>query len=192
MKGKALHTFSYSSVGGFIVRVDVESPLTASEEMLLSRAVLHAANKLGSHGFKQFCDSYHYVEKWYTGALWWKKWHSRIVHNFKEPNGRTSSEVYEHLMNAEESLGQGSKGVADITLVIDRRNKRGVLGYTYPNSVKQWVYSWVLRTDYRKVAGNLIHEWCHKMGYTHAWKYNSTRKHTVPYAVGDFVSGTGR
>ena len=178
-----------NSFKGFTVKLTVETALTRDEELMLQRAVYHAAKKLGSGEFTNFCKSYFYTYKVKTSGFWfWAKYTTRTEHNFKHSLGRTSEEVYHHLMEAREALGYGTDRVADITLVVDRRNKRSVVGYTYPNSVKQWVYSWVLRTNYKRVAGNLVHEWCHKMGYDHAFRYNSTRKHSVPYAVGDFVA----
>jgi uncharacterized protein YjaZ len=95
-------------------------------------------------------------------------------------------------MAGKEVLREAKNYQADIVLRIDRRRRRGVLGYTYPSSIKQWIYSWFLKSDFKSVAGNLAHEWCHKMGYKHAYKYNSTRHHTVPYAVGDYVAGITR
>lgn len=170
----------------------VNDDFTIEEFNTLSRAVRHMAIKLGSEEFKNFCESYRYSFPICSGWLWWKKCVNRVVHNFKYSNGRSSAEVYKHLMGGKETLSDRVDGEADIVLVIDRRNKRNVIGYTYPNTVKQWVYSWFLKTDYKRVAGNLAHEWVHKMGYDHKFRYNSTRRHTVPYAVGDFVAEIGR
>jgi len=172
----------------FTVHLVCESDLSYDEALTLRRAVDHMAYKIGSLEFKKFCDSYRYSYQICSGMWWWKKCTTRIIHNFKKPNGRTSSEVYEHIIQANETLRNTKNGTADITLVVDRRNRRGVLGYTYPNSTKQWIYSWFLKSDYKRVAGNLAHEWCHKLGYDHAFRYNGTRRHTVPYAVGDFVA----
>ena len=38
-----------------------------------------------------------------------------------------------------------------------------------------------------QVAGNLTHEWLHKMGFTHDSAATSTRPYSVPYAVGYIV-----
>ncbi|MEE4245439.1 MAG: hypothetical protein V2I33_08515 [Kangiellaceae bacterium] len=179
------------SFNGFKVNLICESKLSDSEKLTLARAVRHMTQKLGSDEFKKFCWRYRYSFKVCNGwwRLAWRKCSVKLVHNFKYSSGRNSNEVWMHLLSGKEVLSsEGHDGEADIVLVVDRRNKRGVLGYTYPNSVKQWIYSWFLRSDYRKVAGNLAHEWCHKMGYGHNFRYNQTRKHTVPYAVGYFVA----
>ena len=69
-----------------------------------------------------------------------------------------------------------------------RRSKRNVLGYTYSNTKTQWVYNYFFTNGgIEDIAGNMVHEWVHKMGFGHASKNNSTRKYTVPYAVGYFV-----
>lgn len=176
----------------FTVKLVCESDLTTDEMITLHKATRHMAITLGGADFERFCRMYHYSYTTSTGYLWWAKRTRHIVEGFKLSEGRTGAQVHHHLMKGAEILRPDANNTADITLVVDRRNKRGVLGYTYPNSVKQWVYSWLLRTDYRRVAGNLAHEWCHKMGYGHEFRYNSTRKHTVPYAVGDFVGGIVR
>ena len=172
----------------FTVRVNVvNDDLSDEERNILNRAVRHMAIRLGSEDFRHFCGAYRYSYKVCSGWFW-RNCDTKTVHNFKYSQGRTSIEVYKHLMGGKETLSDRVDGEADIILVIDRRNKRGVIGYTYPNTSKQWIYSWFLKTDYKRVAGNLAHEWCHKMGYDHKFRYNSTRKHTVPYAVGDYVA----
>ena len=45
--------------------------------------------------------------------------------------------------------------------------------------------------DLAHVAGNLAHEWMHKLGYRHASRNNSTRIYTVPYGVGYLVRDIG-
>lgn len=150
------------------------------------------AEKLGSNKFRSFVLNYGYTKETSSGWLWWKKYHRKHFPNFKNNKNKSRADIYNDLMDGREILRSGTSGSADITLVIDRRNKRSVVGYTYANSPKQWIYSWVLQTNYKRVAGNLAHEWVHKMGYGHGRWYNSTRKHTVPYAVGDYVAEIAR
>ena len=71
---------------------------------------------------------------------------------------------------------------------LDKRYKKGVLGYTYPSTVKQWIYkSFFIDATYKEVSQNLTHEWMHKIGFGHPSKKTSTRKYSVPYACGYFV-----
>lgn len=188
------HEFS-ERVGNFRVCVRSMSEMTTDEQITLHKAVRHMAQKLGGQEFEDFCTSYSYDIVTTTGRLWWKKTASVRYLGFKYSNGRTREQVYTHLMGGQETLAQPMptpNNTADIELVIDRGRSWSAIGYTYPNTVKQWIYSWFLKSDYRRVAGNLAHEWCHKMGYGHEYRYNPTRQHTVPYAVGDFVAGIVR
>ena len=34
------------------------------------------------------------------------------------------------------------------------------------------------------IVGNVIHEYCHNIGFGHNVKNNPTRQYTVPYAIG--------
>ena len=38
-----------------------------------------------------------------------------------------------------------------------------------------------------EIAGNLAHEWMHKIGFDHDFNSTSRRPYSVPYAVGDLV-----
>ncbi len=174
------------------VNIKVHSDLTLEEEMMVMKAKRIMEARLNSQGFKQFCTDYKFTYTTHTGRLWWKKYTTHHQVGFKYPNGLSGAGVYQAIMNGAETLTPIVDGVANIELVIDRRNKRSVLGYTYPNTAKQWVYSWLLRTTPERLAGNLAHEWCHKLGFKHKHRYNSTRKHSVPYAVGDYIAGIQR
>ena len=128
---------------------------------------------------------------------WWKKCHtvkhSQFVDNHIMVEGKehvmSKEEIYMHLMAGEETLSEdGEDGEADIFMELDRRSSRNVLGYTYSNTTKQWIYnSFFTNGDDWDIAGNIVHEWVHKMGYGHAYKRTATRQYSVPYAVGYFV-----
>lgn len=177
---------------GFRVRLKVHSTLSVKEEVLLRQATRHMANAIGSEGFKSFCRNHAYTRTVCKGILWWKKCTVERVIGFESTNAPNGL-VYDTIMKAAEVLdARNPNYVADLELVIDRRNKRSVLGYTYPDTTKQWMYSWLLSTTYQRVAGNLAHEWAHKLGFTHTYRNTPNRKHSVPYAVGDFVAGIVR
>lgn len=180
--------FTHTSTSGvdFTVRVVCECKLDSKERTILDNAVRDFANKIGSKRFKNWVLNFSYQYKTYTGALWWRRYTTHTVNNFKFSKGLTRQQIYQKIITGSEVLQPQANRQADITLVIDNRNKRGVLGYTYPNSVKQWIYRWFLNTTYKSVSMNLRHEWMHKLGFDHRWRYNPTRKYTVPYAVGYF------
>jgi hypothetical protein len=156
------------------------------EKLELARA--HMERALSSRAFFEFCRDFSYEQKSCSGRLWWKKCTTSIVQEFRWNLEKSRKEIYNHLLCGEEKLTSGEDKEADIFLKIDRRRNRRVLGYTYPNTSWQWIYATFFgRADYREIAGNLAHEWCHKMGYQHEFKYNFLRQFTVPYAVGYFV-----
>lgn len=171
----------------FKVRLEAEN-FDPEDMDKLASSVIHMAEALGSDQFKEFVENYFYDETSCTGRLWWKKCSHVRRMNMRFNNGFTQSQIYEKLMSGKEDLRPESDNEADITLHLDKRNRRGVLGYTYANTTSQWVYNWFFTEgELEDVAGNVAHEWCHKMGFDHEYRYNSLRQHTVPYAVGYFV-----
>ena len=174
------------------LNLSIQSSISAEEELLLRRAARHIVECVNSEDFETFVLNYKYEYTVTTGSLWWKKYYKKCHEGFNWNDGKSNKDIYDSIMSGAESLREEVDNEIDIDLVVDRRNKRGVVGYTYPNSIKQWVYSWVLRTDHYKVSGNLVHEWCHKLGYGHTYRYNSTREYTVPYAIGRYVSNWKR
>jgi hypothetical protein len=100
----------------------------------------------------------------------------------------SKDEIYQAIIEAKEVIGDGkSDGVAQVYLNVDRRNKRGIVGYTYPSTKFQWVYSWVLkRYSPEQIAGNLGHEHAHKIGLGDSSFWKS--KDAITYIVGSFIS----
>ena len=65
---------------------------------------------------------------------------------------------------------------------------RSTIGYTYPDTLRIWINRRFFRS-FRpsQVAANLIHEYMHKLGFTHDYNNTPTRKFSVPYAVGRLI-----
>jgi hypothetical protein len=67
------------------------------------------------------------------------------------------------------------------------------VGYTTPGEMK--IY---LNTKFynpftpSEVAGNVFHEWTHKLGFEHATTYSAERDSTVPYAIGYLIRDLGK
>lgn len=163
----------------------------------IETAVKYIAEALGSEEFQDYMANFEYEQKICSGMWWWKKCrtvkHTQFVDNHIQKEGfkliLSKEEIYDHLMAGEERLSEdGEDGEADIFMELDRRSSRNVLGYTYSNTTKQWIYNnFFTNGDVWDIAGNITHEWVHKMGYGHAYKKTATRKYSVPYAVGYFV-----
>lgn len=170
------------------INLTVHSQLSPSEEVKLKQALRHAVSVLNSKEFEAFVKGFSYEYTACTGALWWKRCRKVVVNNFNWNGDLSNTQVYNKIMTGSETLRPEPDNEVDIDLVIDRRNKRGVLGYTYPNSIKQWIYAnFFARASYKEIAANLVHEYFHKLGFDHAFKYHHTRQFTVPYAGGYYV-----
>lgn len=66
------------------------------------------------------------------------------------------------------------------------------VGYTYANTKRIYVNTKFFNTNsVGSVAANLFHEWLHKVGFTHAVSYSTSRDYSVPYAIGRMISSVG-
>ena len=111
------------------------------------------------------------------------------VYNKKPPsydsnNGLTNTQIYDKLFAGAESLLPAVNYQMDLKVTM--YYKRGaVIGFTTPNSMivntNSKFHNYFTACD---IAGNLSHEWTHKMGFDHlsAKSYNS-----VPYSIGYLV-----
>jgi hypothetical protein len=96
-----------------------------------------------------------------------------------------SKGVLDFILSGSEILSPEKDGEADIALTIDRRTTESVIGYTYPATKMQWIYSKFFNSmDVAEIAGNLAHEYCHKLGFEHEFNPTALRQYTVPYAIG--------
>lgn len=98
--------------------------------------------------------------------------------------GMTNAKIYNVIINGAEILSPEIDNEADI--FVNAYKKRGaVVGYTYESTEKTWLNLKFFNTfNYSEIAGNLFHEWLHKLGFGHS----SANEHSsVPYAVGYLV-----
>lgn len=124
-----------------------------------------------------------------TGSLWWKKWYTS--QGFRWNNGDDRQTIYTKVLSGDE-MGTGSDQEIDVKITV-YTGDAGVLGYTNPGTLRTWINSKFLDTaSAAEIAGNLIHEYCHKTGYDHEYYYNSLRQYTVPYAIGYLVTEIAR
>lgn len=125
---------------------------------------------------------------------------------FRRSNKLSRLQIYNTFMSgndlfSNESIHDSNEiGDKDIDVWIHPyRTKPAVVGYTTPkthatwinlNKLDQWIERYSLRQDYLRayVAGNLAHEYCHNLGFTHG-RGGSTRANmrTVPYFIGNTV-----
>lgn len=104
---------------------------------------------------------------------------------FVDNNGLTNTQIYQKLLDGAEKMGNTSKNnTMDVELELYYA-ATSTVGYTYPNSTRIWMNTKYFN-NYTpiKVAGNLTHEWLHKLGFGHASSYSTSRNYSVPYAIG--------
>jgi hypothetical protein len=157
------------------------------------RAKLERARELfelavNSLEFRNKVLQYKHTVAWYTGRLWWKKWRYDEKLGFRETD-LSNEQIYAKIMSGSEYLSPQADKEADIKVTV-AAGSRGVIGWTNPHTPMQWISSWFINSrsvDSVEVAGNLSHEWMHKLGFDHAFNYYSGREDTVPYAVGEII-----
>lgn len=106
--------------------------------------------------------------------------------------GLTNAQIYQKILDAKETLHPEVDHEMDMELEL-YYSSRNVVGYTYPNSIRIW-----MNTKYfnvyspSEVAGNVFHEWTHKLGFDHASSYSVSRDSSVPYALGYIMRDLGK
>lgn len=100
----------------------------------------------------------------------------------------TPTQVFQDIEKAQENYKEGTEGVMD--LYLDSYYQRSsTVGYT---SVKdKFIHmNRYIQNSYtsEKTAGNIFHEWMHKLGYDHSSRHNVYRPHSVPYKLGYLVA----
>lgn len=104
---------------------------------------------------------------------------------FVDNKGLTNEQIYQIVINGSETLIPGNNNQMDLELELYTSNFTSTVGYTYPNVTKIW-----MNTKYfnsytpAQVAGNVFHEWTHKIGFDHASSYSKARDYSVPYGLG--------
>lgn len=109
------------------------------------------------------------------------------VKTFVDNQGLTNIQIYNKFLQGAEKLTPARNNAMDAELELYYENTN-TIGYTYPNTKRIW-----MNTKYfnnytsSQVAGNLTHEWMHKLGFTHTASYTTSRSYSVPYAVGYII-----
>lgn len=100
------------------------------------------------------------------------------------PGNMTNKDMLDLIMSGKDMFGEADNDI-DIDIKLYTKNWSKVIGYTYYTSIKTWINRKFFRQyTVAKIAGNIVHEALHNVGFKHSYKYNTRRKNTVPYAVG--------
>ncbi len=109
---------------------------------------------------------------------------------FHQNEGLSNEQIYQQLMDAREHLMPETPGVVNLDLSLYtpkwwQVTQRNVVGYTNPDSMRIYMNTKFFRKfTADEVAGNMTHEWIHKMGFSHDFNDNPDRPFSVPYAIG--------
>ncbi len=137
---------------------------------------------MNSDQFKQRVLNYSYIDS-----------SNSVISNFKSPYSGdkyfTRQEIYDYIMSGADDFDKEKDGDIDLYCGLYYKRWSSAIGYT---DGTRWHYMNTRffgdLSDHAEVAGNVSHEYMHKLGFTHAYKYNHTREHTVPYAIGYILS----
>lgn len=67
-----------------------------------------------------------------------------------------------------------------------------VIGFTYPSTAMTWINRRFFKImSIASIIGNVTHEYMHKLGYDHPFRWTTTRKDSVPYAYGYITTNIG-
>lgn len=122
---------------------------------------------------------------------------NRIV-NFKNTAGErafasnkklTNEQIYANFMEGKETLQPSTEGEMNFFISMYYKRWSKVIGWTN-GSINTINVNWKFFKNFKPndVAGNLAHEWTHKIGYDH----KSAAEHdSAPYAIGYIVREMG-
>jgi len=110
---------------------------------------------------------------------------------FKDFEHYTNEEVLGMIMQAQEEEGNVADGQIDLYLeLVEGDSGSSAVGYGYPGDPVIYTYSgWYDQQDIPSLANHITHEWCHKIGFDHAfhaWQ-DRDRDNSVPYGIGNLV-----
>ena len=106
------------------------------------------------------------------------------VKKFVDNGGYSNTQIYNMILDGAEELTPTKNNTMDLEVELYYENTSTV-GYTYPNTRRIWVNTKFFNYySPEEVAGNLMHEWLHKVGFEHAYNYSTSRDYSVPYAIG--------
>lgn len=170
------------------VILNKHSGFTGTRYVKLLRCVDLLEKTVNSPAFEERVKNFSYY-KWVTiryGFLGLKK--RQVLErgdNFRWNDGLTKEEIFNDLMEGDEVLLPEKDFEIDLDMSYIVRSYNGVLGYTYPNIIGTYIYSWFFDSaEDWEIVGNMMHEYWHKKGFDHEFNFTALREFTVPYAIG--------
>ncbi len=111
---------------------------------------------------------------------------------FVDNKGLTNEQIYQQLLDGREDLLPVIDHEMDLELEL-YYSWTSTVGYTYPDGLRIWMNTKFFNSyTPAEVAGNIFHEWTHKLGFDHAHSYSVSRDSSVPYALGYLMEDLGK
>lgn len=150
--------------------------LTASQKTKYNKAVAIVKKVIGTESFRTKVLNYKYAGK----------------KQFANNNGKTNAQIYQSILDAAEKLKPAKNNTMDLGVKMYTA-QNSVVGYTNPSitfiNVNTKFFNQYTANE---VAGNLFHEWLHKLGYGHDASATAKRPYSVPYAIGYMIRDIGK
>ncbi|MBA2406067.1 MAG: hypothetical protein H0V66_14925 [Bdellovibrionales bacterium] len=107
---------------------------------------------------------------------------------FVDNGGLSNTQIYQRFLKGAEKLTPQPNNAMDVELQLYTEASNTV-GYTFPNTKRIWMNTKYFNSfTAEQVAGNLTHEWMHKLGFGHSSTANDARPYSVPYAIGYLIN----
>ena len=159
--------------GGLRVVIQQSSNFNSSELVHLEQSRTALEKAVNSEEFKQ--KVLHFT---YQGQ-----------ETFVQNNGLTNLQIYNKIMEGAEQTPQPTAANNTMDLFVSLYTSsffgRNVIGYTDPSvpTIFMNTYFYDSATP-AGTAGNMMHEWMHKLGFDHDYNSTARRPSSVPYAIG--------
>lgn len=115
------------------------------------------------------------------------------VKQFHQNDNFSNEEIYQMILDGKEKLLPVVDNRMNLELEIYTNNFTSTVGYTYPDTLRIYLNTKYFRSyTPAEVAGNLFHEWIHKVGFGHDSKNTAGRDSSVPYALGYIMRDLGK
>ncbi len=109
------------------------------------------------------------------------------VRGYTDSEGRSNEQIYKMIIDGSEVLSPGIDHTANIKITFYYRPSSTVAQTSTQSLVIDFNKKYLDQFSVNEVSGTLIHEWLHKLGFGHSYRYNSRRDHSIPYAIGYMV-----
>lgn len=106
--------------------------------------------------------------------------------------GFTNAQIYQIILNGAEALSPERNNQMDAEIEFYHADTN-VVGYTFRNTRRIWINTKFFDSyTPAGVAGNIFHEWLHKLGFEHEVSWSLDRDSSVPYALGFIMREVGK